>query len=266
MSKYWQFLIRAFIRNLAYRSEIVVWLFLDFIPIFADILMWITVFGSQDQIRGLSLNQVIQYFVLGLFFNGLSAVHFEGWRVEEIRNGKIDYFLIRPLSYLWEIVLTEVAGKVFYILCLLPFSGLAILFLTSFTQAFSWPLLSWSAWAAILSLMLTAYLIEMALGLLTVILGFWFEGAEGLEHFKWMSVVMLSGFFIPIPFMPTIMKQVVLSLPFKYMYAVPIGIFQGTYVWSWSEIFYPLSLALVLMVGNYYLFKLALKSYCSSGG
>jgi ABC-type uncharacterized transport system permease subunit len=45
--------------------------------------------------------------------------------------------------------------------------------------------------------MIVAHTIQFLIALWIVLLGFWFEGSSGLEHFKWIVLSLFSGAMIP---------------------------------------------------------------------
>ncbi len=255
----------GYIQTLAYRSEVFLWLILDTIPVIVTIFVWISIYSNKTDIAGYSLSNIVNYFILVLIINSISASHFEQFRVEQIRMGKIDYFLIRPFSYIQEILLGHVAGKIFYITVSLPFFFLIIATLNHFFSLTfpSFTLLSFLTFAL---LIFFTSVVEFILGLIIVLLGFWFEGSDGLEHFKWIVVTLLSGWLIPIEMMPQWLKTVTMALPFKYMYAVPIE----TALYQTSLSLQDLGVMLVsvgiLALGAATLWKYAKLQYASAGG
>jgi ABC-2 type transport system permease protein len=116
------------------------------------------------------------------------------------------------------------------------------------------------------ALLLFGYLLELAIGLLIVISSFWLEGADGLEHFKWISISLLSGQVMPLAFLPTWLQQTAAFLPFKYAYTVPIGVLQGTHTLVFSDWLWMLAWISVGAFGIAKLWKSALKVYSSAGG
>lgn len=256
---------QSYIVALTYRSELVLWMVLDTIPLLLLFLIWVSAFNQQPVNQGYTLPTVLQYYFLGMLISAISSSHFEGWRVQQIREGKIDFFLIRPLSYLQEILLRDIGGKLCYISIVLPFYCVLFLGLTWLTPL-SLPGISLTTGILFAFLLLAGYLIEFCFALIIVLLGFWFEGAEGLEHFKWILVTLLSGFMIPIPFMPTMLQTVVNWLPFKYMYAIPISLVQnqtnvGLLDWLYIAGFIAGLAGTALIIWQFARFK-----YASSGG
>lgn len=264
VSKYVELWHRAIVKSLAYRTEAFLWLVLDTLPVLVACLVWVNVFQHRSDLVGFTLGSLVQYYLFTNLLNGLTASHFEQWRVEQIRQGKIDFYLTKPLSYLQEIFWSEVGGKTFFGIMSLAF----FLLLSSLVNIWiTLPALtsSWTSWLLVIGLLIGAYLAEFLFALEIVLLGFWFEASDGLQHFKWITVGLLSGGIIPIAMMPEALRSVVNALPFKYMYAVPIGIAQGTvtmHFWqvSYFFLFLVASWAVVQITWNF-----ARKKYSSAG-
>lgn len=256
---------KAFIAAITYRSEIWLWFVLDQIPIIVTMLVWISLMQSHDTIAGYDLPSMLLYYFLSSFLTGLTGTHFETWRVEEIRMGRIDFYLTRPMSYIWQVFWHDVGGKTFYLLTSLP--GYAVLFWIV-NQNFPLAQLqfTWLSSLQFLWLLLFAYGVDFSLAMLTVLMGFWFEGAEGLQHFKWITLSLLTGSMMPVAVMPTWLQTVIAYLPFRYMISVPIGIIQGTAQLQLSDLSWMVGYIAVFSLSIIWLWRQARYAYASAGG
>lgn len=254
-----------FVRSLQFRTEIVIYSFLDVLPFFVLFFVWSSIYQQTDLINNFSLSQIINYYLLVIVIQRLSATHFEGWRSEEIRNGKIDYYLIRPLSYISEILSKDIGAKLISIIFSAP---MIILFYIANASVFNidHSYITITNLFIFLSLMLLAYVIQFLFALWIVLLTFWFEGSSGLEHFKWVVLTLFSGAMIPIEFMPNWLASITNLLPLKYVFAVPIGILQNTYNLKISDYVYISIVLTCMLVFTHFLWNRAKKVYGSVGG
>ena len=248
-----------------FRAESMLHLFLENLHVFVVFLIWRLAYIGHDQINGYTLSQMIEFYLLyGVLSNSIGA-HFEESRVQEIRQGKIDFFLIRPVSYLWELFLAHLGGKLHYFT--ISFPAIAVIFwLLSQVFHVEFSTLSTLQWIEFIGLFLSAFLFEFLLGLIIVLCGFWLEGADGLVHFKWFVMAMCGGTIVPKPFMPTWLRSLVEQLPFQYVFAVPIELVQHNRLLTQNDVLY-LSLTfgfLFLLV--LVLWRHAVKRYSSAGG
>jgi ABC-2 type transport system permease protein len=263
--KYWELTKRAFIKGITYRAQLALWFVIDFIPLGVLILVWISAFQGQASIRDYTIVSIGQYYFLAMIINAVTGNHFEQERVQEVRDGKIDYFMIRPLSYLAEIGFRALGVKILYILITFAISAvIALGTILVFNISLQIPsLLQLSQFSLLL---VAGYSIDFLIALLIVLLGFWFEHADGLEHFKWIVVTLFSGFIVPIAFMPEWMARTTELLPFKYISAVPIGIIQNTRTLSIFDLIYVFSFIAFLILLVKLLWGKAIYKYSSAGG
>ncbi len=255
----------GFIRSLSFRTEMVGWVILSIIPNLILFFIWSSVYGNQISVQGYDLGQLLQYFFLVMVINGVTGSHFEHWRAIEIRNGKIDFFLTRPFSYPLEILFSDIGSKIFYSLLSLP-----IFFISYYVLSFSFSLATFSipflSFIQFFIFLLFAYCVEFCFALLAVFLSFWFEGAEGLEHFKWITITVFSGSMVPLAFMPVWLQNVINALPFKYMYAIPVSIIQQKASLQTHDMIYMSGTLLFLILLLQFVWGHAVKKYASSGG
>lgn len=265
MSKHLFFLKYKLLRSLQFRWEILLWIFLDLIPFGVMFLVLRSMYQNNSIIHTYTSGQMIFYYFLVVLINGISSTHFEGWRIEEIKRGQIDVYLLRPFSYLKEVILNDIASKVLYLVLFTPIY-VGFYFLAQAILPFALPSFSLSTLGMFILLIGFAYSIELCLGLLIVLLGFWIEGSQGLEHFKWISITLLSGSMIPLEFLPPWLKNIADWLPFKYMYAIPINLIQGRAVLNTQDMLIIVTSLLLLFLTVTLAWKKALYTYTSSGG
>ncbi len=265
MSKYLLLIQKSIQKRIEYRSEILVWMTLDIVPMLLLLLIWSGIYAGRETIQNYTLPQLLQYYLLGIIIEGCTASHFESFRVEEIRLGKIDYFLTRPVSYLAQLFFDHLASKIFYLLLAIPVYLVLIFFIN---QLIPLPALSLSIfqYLQLVSMIILAFSIQFLFALITVLLGFWFEGADGLENFKSIFISLLSGFVIPVSMMPANFQQLIQFLPLKYLYSVPIGIIQQTYHLQMSDVLNSSLSLLALLVVTQRLWQAAKYRYASAGG
>lgn len=265
MAKFLALLKFKFLQSLNFRAEIFVWILLDLIPFGIMFIVFKSIYTSQESYHSYTAHQIILYYLLVPIIQGVSSTHFEGWRVEEIKNGKIDGYLLRPLSYLSEIIVSDIAGKIFYLCIFGPIYVFFFAMVSHYTQ-FSLSLPNLSQIGEFVLMISFAYVVELSIALLIVLLGFWFEGSQGLEHFKWIVIALLSGSLLPLSFLPDSVQQISNVLPFKYMYFFPIEIIQGKATMQISDYLSILTTICVLFVAVYTVTKKAMYTYSSSGG
>lgn len=263
--KYLSLIKRAFIKAITFRTEVFLWFILDLTPLLVLLLAWSSIYAGQSELGGYSFSKIIQYYFLTTLINLSTEAHFEPTRVEEIRLGKIDFYLIRPISYLAEIWCGFVGSKAYYILTSGTITVLAYAILTKVMTLPSFALQPIVIIQFVLLLLIGAS-ISFLIALLIVLAGFWLDNAEGLQHFRWITVTMLSGWMLPLSLMPAWLRHWSELLPFKYLYAVPIGLLQGTTQLHWQDWLYVGGCVVFLWLSVQLIWKRAQLKHSSYGG
>lgn len=237
----------------------------DIVPTLVLVFIWNHLYLSSPNHGGYTLPDIIQYYFLVIIIRAITASHFDEHRSEQVREGKIDHFLIRPFSFFWEIVIGVVAARTFYMLLSFPLLLLSWTVVAHFLSlSFVQP--SFLQFLVFLTLLLGAVILDFIFSLLVVLLSFWFEGAEGLAHFKWLAINIFSGWMIPIYLMPHWLQAIVQKLPFKYMYAIPIEVIQGRMLPNISDWLFFGGFILLLALLSAFLWRKAMYRYASAGG
>lgn len=255
----------ASIQSLQYRSELLIWIWLTVANTLILLIAWGSIFAASPAIRGYSLASIVQYYLIIMFIDMATAVHFESWRVQEVREGRIDLYLSKPVGYPLQILLQDLGGKLFWLTLAIPTLTVTFLVLHHFIPDIAFTLTPASL-ISFLPLLLFGFCLEFCAALATVFAGFWIEGADGLQHFKWMVFSLFSGFLVPVPLMPGWLRAIVEFLPFKYLYAVPAGVLQGTTALTLRDGVTLLAVAAGAIAAVYWLWGKARAQYASAGG
>ena len=254
-----------FVRTLQFRAEVIVYSILDVLPYFVLFFVWKAIFQQVDTVNDFTLSTIVNYYLLVIVIERLSATHFEGWRSEEIRMGKIDYFLTRPFSYISEIYSKELGSKIISILFSFPIISLFFIsnvFIYNIDQSY----LTLANLLIFLVLMVVAHTIQFFIALWIVLITFWMEGSSGLEHFKWIVLTLFSGAMVPIEFMPNWLKTLTNILPFKYVFSVPISVLQNKYALQVHDFIYLTTLLFCMTIFTKIIWAKAQLKYSSAGG
>lgn len=264
MKKIGAVLSRAVKQTIEYRSEVLVWFLIDAIPLLIVVIIWQNLYQGQATFSGYSFGEMVWYYFLALVVSSATSSHFESYRTEEIRNGKIDFHFIRPWSFVKEIWYSHLGGK---IISLIIKSPLLIFIGWQLTNNYDQVLQTGLAQSVGFGLMLIlAFLIQSLISTTLTLAGFWFESGSALENFKWIFITLFSGSIIPIALMPDWLAKVVAFLPFKYLYAIPIEIIQGRRMINWSDYFYASLFIIALLLLVQILERAGRKIYAAYGG
>jgi len=207
--------------NVIYRANIFLNLCFGIIPLIVNIFLWSAIYGTtQGPIGGFTFNQMITYFILVFFcFNVTNAREVAVKIAEEIRDGTIHNFMIKPVNYLLLNFKFYICEKLIYIITIfVPF----ILFLFAIRNYIYLKIENLLLFLISLFLAICInYIIFAILGLLTT----WFEEISALLDL-WVNITeFLSGGLFPLSLLPIKIQTIFSFLPFGYIISLPINIY-----------------------------------------
>jgi len=200
-----------------YRSFFFVLAFGWMIPPLVAMFVWMAAAGDGN-IGGIQRSVFIAYYLVLIVVNQLTYSQ-TNWTVGDIiREGIFNHWLIRPLSPLYQILSSEIAGKVVYLVFTIPIVTLLIVLLKpSFTFSGNQFLLFWLA-------LLFAWALRFLWGLWIAMLAFWATRADALLALQDSLVFIFSGMIAPVTLLPGFFQSLAQILPFRYMVGFPVEI------------------------------------------
>lgn len=216
---YFSVLRFSFLRSFAYSSEISIRILMHFLEIFFLIFFWNIFTRSSNQAT--PLEYFISYFLMA---TGISTFvmaqwgEFQGQISSNIKNGKINNYLLKPygvLRYLHALAIGSKGIELFFALIyivvgILYQSDLHIVRIVYFAI-----------------FLLFAYLISLAINIITATFYFHIPEAGGISNAINLTKWVLSGLLIPISLFPEPYKTLVLSTPFPWIVYAPINVLKN---------------------------------------
>lgn len=250
--------------SFTYRSESVVWMFVEFMPILMLSFVWLGVFETRAQVGGYSKEQLITYYIGSLLIGRFVSWYIQHDIAEEIRYGGISSFLLKPYSYLAFRAISNGAWRFQRFVILTPFF---IFILLNFKQEiylnrdlFSYILIAFA--------LLLALFLYLSISFLLGFLAFWFQKVDGLYNLYWVLRQIFSGAIIPLTLLPGKFLGLARILPFRYTFSFPLEIYFSRA--RGFEIMSGFFWGIFWLVITYFLVKLlwreGLKRYASFGG
>ncbi len=205
---------------LQYRSFFFVLAFGWMIPPLIYLFVWSTAAGEQG-IEDFSRDTFIVYYLTLILVNQLTYSQ-TNWTVGDIiRSGGINTLLLRPMPPLYDTLASELAGKVVYMIFVIPVTAALALLLRPEVHIAGQHLL------AFLPALLLAWLLRFFWGYWLALLAFWATRADALLAVQDSLVFLLAGQVAPTPLLPGVIGQAAVYLPFRYMIGFPIEILTG---------------------------------------
>lgn len=226
--RYFRIFLIHFHRVIENRSRSFVWTLLALFNPLIYLCYWIAVYKSSGRLLGdWSLSTVTSYYLLLSFGGSFLIAHIdESVAVEDIYEGGLVKYIIRPFSYFWDLYFGELGWRIFQggigIIIFLVIS----IFFHSLITIVSSPIL---ILLAILIIML-AYTMSFIFKMLLGFSAFWLTEFRGIQSTVEIIMLIFAGFIVPIQFFPPLLQKISYILPFAYMVYFPILAIQGKLV------------------------------------
>lgn len=276
IKKYKPFLRASAMDMLAFKFNILVWVFVTIFEVACLVFLWLAVYqsskgGFDASINGFTYKEMIVYVVLTTIFGFVSFNNETLWQInQDIIKGTIGNYIIKPISYRGKFIASNLGaflmmfatfGLPLYIASISIFIGIGFL-----------PILSIWEFIAHIALFLVANLIATLLNdVISYIFGilcFYTSSAWGLNSLKTTIVSFLSGTLLPLAFFPPIFREIVSFMPFAGMSQNPILILimKYNYLESLNVILIALAWLIILELFAKLLFSHAIKKVTVQGG
>lgn len=190
------------------------------IPPLIYLFVWSTAAGANT-IGGFSRGGFVAYYLVLILVNQLTYSQ-TNWTVGDlIRYGDMNVWLLRPMSPLFNALATEIAGKVVYMVFVIPVAALLALVLRP--ELHITPV---NGLAFLLALALS-WALRFFWGYWLALLAFWATRADALLAVQDSLVFLLAGQVAPVALLPGWMRSLAIALPFRYMVGFPVEVLTG---------------------------------------
>ena len=256
---------------LAYRAEIYLWVLAHVMP-FLMMGVWVTASrsgaggagGGGGMAFALTPVDYARYFVCVFIVRQFSTV----WMIHEfewhIVEGRLSYFLLRPMNPLWNYVTAHLGEQ----LARFPFFVVVLaFFFILYPQARWMP----SASAILLGFftIYVAFALRFALQYCFAMLTFWFERASAIEQLSFLPYVFLSGLLAPLADFPEPARRIAELTPFPYVLSFPAQILMGQITASSPQLYQGFAVIAAWFAGlclvGQFLWRRGLRRYSGQG-
>ena len=227
MKKYWHVIGIGIQSNLTYRFNYLTRTLFSFIPLFAMLSLWRTIYaknGEGHALSGYTEAQMIFYYMMVAIVDIFTAVNEDDWQIAaDIREGNISQFLLKPVDYLWYRLCLFFSGRLtFVMIACVPLA----IFVFCFRNYFVTPPNATAFAAFVCSLVLTA-LLQFFLSYSMALLAFWVLEISTFIFILFAFEYIASGHLFPLDMLPTALQHILVFTPFPSMLYVPISIYMG---------------------------------------
>ncbi len=195
------------------------------IPLLGTVFLWRAVFHEKGGgMRGYDYGSMIYYYLLTILVSNLVTPTEDDWQIAaDIRDGQINSFLTKPLSYLgYRFTMFASARLVYTAVTILP---IALIFFW-FRAYLTFPSDALTYVCAIASVAMAA-LIQFFITYALAMMAFWILEISTIVFIVYSFEYFLGGQMFPVDIMPPAVQAVMKWLPFYYELFCPIAIFLG---------------------------------------
>ena len=222
--KYRQTFLTGLQSNIVYRINFTIRGFFSLFHLAAVVILWSAASTGTSSLGGFSLAQTITYFVTLLILQFFISAFNEDYQIsEEIRNGLINQFLLKPVNYFaYRFSIYLSARLVTGLMILLPV-------IVSYPLLKDYLVLPTDTWRLALGLpaLVMSALIQFGIAYCFGLMSFWFLEIQGLVILSMALESVLGGQIFPLDLMPEWLFKVSQYLPYYYQMYFPVAIFTG---------------------------------------
>ena len=193
------------------------------IPLAGTVFLWRAVFNEKGGgMQGYDYGSMIYYYLLMILVSNLVTPTEDEWQIAaDIREGQINSFLTKPLSYLAYRFCIFLSGRLVYTLVtILP---IALIFVY-FRDFITLPANGATYFFSFVSLVMSG-LIQFFISYSISMMAFWILEISTIVFIVYSFEYFLGGQMFPIDLMPAGIQAVMKWLPFYYELFCPIAIF-----------------------------------------
>jgi ABC-2 type transport system permease protein len=210
--------------NLVYRVNFAVRGFFSFFHLIVVFILWTAAYAGSPAIGGFSFAQTFTYFVALIVVQFMIGAFNEDYQIsEEIRNGLINQFLLKPVNYFaYRFSIYVSARFVTGLLILLPLLVTYPLLKEHLTIPHDW----WRLGLGLPALAMSA-LIQFGIAYCFGMMSFWFLEIQGIVILSMAIESVLGGQIFPLDLLPDWLFRISQFLPYYYQMYFPVAIFTG---------------------------------------
>jgi ABC-2 type transport system permease protein len=224
LTKYRHVFLVGLQSNLVYRWNFGIRATFSFVHLAFVFILWGAAFAGQTEIGGFNLAQTITYFIALLLLQFFISAFSEDYQIsEEIRNGLINQFLLKPVNYfIYRFTIFVAARLVSGLLALVPL----LVLLPLLRDYIALPDEGWRIVLGVPAIFMSA-LIQFTIAYIFGLLTFWFLEIQSFVILSMAIESVLGGQIFPLDLMPEWLFRVSQFLPYYYQMYFPAAIFTG---------------------------------------
>ncbi len=251
--------------NIVYRWNFAIRAGFSLFHLIVVFLLWSAAFKGNTEIGGFSLEQTMTYFITLLVLQFFISAFSEDYQIsEEIRNGLINQFLLKPINYyLYRLSIFGAARVVSGFLALLP----VMIALPLLKDYLDFPEETWRFVLAVPAMAMSA-IIQFSIAYCFGLLTFWFLEIQSFVILSMAIEALLGGQIFPLDLASPTFYAASQVLPFAYQMYFPAGILTGRIPYDQAVACFGVQfcwMVLIVMLGRF-LWERGLRRHTAVGG
>jgi len=189
--------------------------------------LWGAVYAGRTEIGGFDVAQTMTYFIALMVIQFFISAFNEDYQIsEEIRNGLINQFLLKPINYyIYRLSVFGSARLVSGLLAIVPLL-VALPFVHDHIVLPSDSGELWRIYYGVPALAMSA-LIQFTIAFCFGLLAFWFLEIQSFIILSYAVETLLAGQVFPLDLLPRPLYEISQYLPYFYQMYFPVAIFTG---------------------------------------
>lgn len=263
MRLYYEIARREFRRHLTYRTATFAGLFTNSIFALIFSAVYLALYrdaGGQREVAGFTVAEALTYVWITQSLIMVVAM-WGTWDIAlGVRSGDIYADLFKPFNYFWYWLSRDLGRALYYALS--RFIPTIVLGALLFDLALPSGAAHRIGFALTVALgVVVSFTIRFIINLST----FWLTDVQGVRTLQLSLLGFLSGFLVPLNFLPSAVREVAEALPFRTMMMVPVNVLLG-HQGVLPAVALQLLWATVLSIGAIALLQVAMRKVVIQGG
>lgn len=252
--------------SMEYRANYFLWILSSIFPFTVQFFIWTSVFENSgyEIVYGYTYSQMIAYCVFSILVSRLIGTGFERDVLEDIKNGGLNKFIVKPINYIVHNTCSFLGKKLTHILVAVIVGIAASIMLNCF--------LGFEIYFKQVLLFIPAFILGFILNFMISYamsnIAFWVSEAWGIFSASRILFSILAGGFFPLEIFGVSLNKVFAYLPFKYTVYFCVGIITGRIPAAdiSSGLMIQLVWGIILALSASLTWNMGLKKYIAAGG
>lgn len=262
-SVYITFAMKSFMQRFTYRANAYFYIISSILRLSILASFWAALLGNGKVVKGTTYEDMIAFVLINMVVLAMTRSNIGNKLAQRFEEGTIAIDFIRPISMKYYLIAEQLGENMYStVFHIIPVCLVGALFLQ-----FQLPSELWQVNMFALTLflgMILIYILNYLIGLMV----FWLKTSFYTNWLLNALLELFAGSVVPLWFYPTVLYNVAMLLPFRFISFEPISIYLGRTAWtdSWVVVFYQVLWISVLLLVERIVWRQVQKKVIIQGG